>query len=80
MICSDNEFGEKYLNFIVNNNIPGQMKIAPEHCDDNILDLLGEPNSKVLTNFIKMFKKINNPKIFKLIILLQHTRIAVIKK
>ncbi|MDR1522927.1 MAG: YgiQ family radical SAM protein [Endomicrobium sp.] len=64
MVCSDKLFGEKYLNFIVNNNVSGQMKIAPEHCDDNILALMGKPNSQILKDFIEMFKRINSSKIF----------------
>jgi radical SAM superfamily enzyme YgiQ (UPF0313 family) len=57
MICSDKNYGQKYLDSIVENNTSGQMKIAPEHCDDKVLNLMGKPESKVLTQFIEMFKK-----------------------
>jgi uncharacterized radical SAM protein YgiQ len=64
MICSDDKYGQKYLDYVVENNISGQMKIAPEHCDDKVLSLMGKPSAKVLVQFIKMFNKSNNKKQF----------------
>ncbi|MDR0822580.1 MAG: YgiQ family radical SAM protein, partial [Endomicrobium sp.] len=39
MICSDKENGQTYLETISQNHISGQMKIAPEHFNDRVLEL-----------------------------------------
>ena len=57
MICGDKEYGEKYLHYMLDNSVSGQMKIAPEHCDDAVLDLMGKPRAKLLKKFLKMFEK-----------------------
>jgi uncharacterized radical SAM protein YgiQ len=59
MVCLDKKYGQNYLDFIVENNISGQMKIAPEHCDSTILNLMGKPHANILIQFIKMFNKSN---------------------
>jgi len=64
MICKDADFGEKYLKELSDNHISGQLKIAPEHCDDAVLELMGKPSSKQLTKFIDMFEKINQRRQF----------------
>lgn len=57
MICCDAANGEKYLEYILDNSTSGQMKIAPEHCDDTVLALMGKPSAKLLKQFSEMFKK-----------------------
>ncbi len=57
MICKDKENGQKYLDCLVESHTSGQMKIAPEHCDDKVLSLMGKPSAKTLTQFIEMFNK-----------------------
>jgi uncharacterized radical SAM protein YgiQ len=57
MICNDKKNGQKYLEKILVDNISGQMKIAPEHCDEKILKLMGKPSKKYLEKFIDMFGK-----------------------
>lgn len=64
IICADKNSGQNYLDYIVKNNTSGQMKIAPEHCDDKVLNLMGKPPAKILTKFIEMFNKSNNKKQF----------------
>ncbi|MDR3306234.1 MAG: hypothetical protein LBS61_00935 [Endomicrobium sp.] len=64
MICSDKNYGQQYLDSIVENNASGQMKIAPQHCDEKILSLMGKPPAKLLTQFIEMFKKSSKNKQF----------------
>ncbi|MDR1941611.1 MAG: YgiQ family radical SAM protein [Endomicrobium sp.] len=60
MICQDGDGGENYLKFISANNVSGQMKIAPEHADERILELMGKPSSSYLKRFIEMFNKNKN--------------------
>lgn len=40
------------------------MKIAPEHCDDKVLSLMGKQSARVLMQFIEMFNKSNTKKQF----------------
>jgi uncharacterized radical SAM protein YgiQ len=58
MVCADKENGFNYLKNIADNNISGQMKVAPEHCDKKVLALMGKPQIKSLTDFIDMFNKV----------------------
>jgi uncharacterized radical SAM protein YgiQ len=64
IICADIKHGQNYLDYITENNTSGQMKVAPEHCDDKILSLMGKPTSKILKQFIEMFNKSKNKKQF----------------
>ncbi|MCX5773312.1 MAG: YgiQ family radical SAM protein [Fusobacteria bacterium] len=67
LIMADKEFGKKYLEEVLCYHISGQMKIAPEHTEKKILDLMGKPSGKVLNNFIELFsiyKNAINPKMF----------------
>ncbi|MCL2390346.1 MAG: YgiQ family radical SAM protein [Endomicrobia bacterium] len=63
MICADVANGQNYLDTLLENNISGQMKIAPEHIDDKVLALMGKPNSAVLKHFIKMFQNSKSEKL-----------------
>ena len=43
LILKNKEFGEKYLEKLVKYHISGQLKIAPEHSEEQILNLMGKP-------------------------------------
>jgi len=55
LILSDKQNGNQYLQQLVNHHISGQMKIAPEHTEDNILKLMGKPGKNQLLDFKKQF-------------------------
>jgi radical SAM superfamily enzyme YgiQ (UPF0313 family) len=57
MICQDKDSGQNYLNELMSWHISGQMKIAPEHADDKVLELMGKPSSAILKQFLELFKK-----------------------
>ena len=57
MVCADSQGGFKYLKALIDNHISGQMKIAPEHCDDKVLALMKKPPNQALIRFIDMFEK-----------------------
>ncbi|MDD3323825.1 MAG: YgiQ family radical SAM protein [Sulfurospirillaceae bacterium] len=59
LISDDKAYGYEYLKEIVNHHISGQMKIAPEHIDDEILELMGKPNKQALIDFKVLFDKLN---------------------
>ncbi len=54
MVMADKN-GKKYLDALVRHHVSGQMKIAPEHCMDNVLDKMGKPPVKSLLKFREMF-------------------------
>ena len=55
LIIEDKKYGRKYLNQLVNKHTSGQLKIAPEHTDDSVLKLMGQPNTAALSQFNAMF-------------------------
>ena len=61
LIIADNQNGEKYLKYISENNISGQLKIAPEHTSDNVLDMMGKPRQNTFLDFMNDFEYINKP-------------------
>ena len=61
LIMADKQNGKKYLEYISNNNISGQLKIAPEHTSDNVLESMGKPKQTVFLDFMNEFKRINEP-------------------
>ncbi|MDX1809188.1 MAG: YgiQ family radical SAM protein [Sulfurospirillaceae bacterium] len=59
LISDDKAHGYEYLKEIINHHISGQMKIAPEHIDDDILALMGKPGKRSLVEFKALFDKLN---------------------
>ncbi len=55
MVVNDEQHGRRYLNDLVSNHISGQLKIAPEHCDESVLKLMGKPERGGLETFNDMF-------------------------
>ena len=59
MIIDDKEFGDEYLQELIEHHVSGQLKIAPEHTEDKVLGLMRKPGMRYLTEFKKRFDKIN---------------------
>jgi len=59
LISDDKYNGYNYLKEIVNHHISGQMKIAPEHIDDEVLAYMRKPGKQALVEFKKLFDKLN---------------------
>ncbi len=59
LINEDKKHGKEYLKTLVDHHISGQMKVAPEHTEDNILRLMGKPNKETLLNFKRNFEELN---------------------
>ena len=55
LILADKQNGLKYLKQLVNHHPSGQLKIAPEYTEDNILQLMGKPGKKLLIEFKAKF-------------------------
>ncbi|MCX8059066.1 MAG: YgiQ family radical SAM protein [Spirochaetes bacterium] len=58
LIIEDNRNGEEYLKILIKNHVGGQLKIAPEHVNNNILKLMKKPTVDKLIKFINLFEKI----------------------
>jgi len=58
-ITADKKHGYDYLKELVNHHISGQMKVAPEHTSDRVLNLMGKPGKQTLVDFKKMYDKLN---------------------
>ena len=50
---------DKFFNELVEHHVSGQLKVAPEHISDNVLELMGKPENSVYEEFLTKFKKAN---------------------
>ncbi|GAI12105.1 unnamed protein product, partial [marine sediment metagenome] len=55
----DQKYGEKYLRELIKYHISGQLKIAPEHTENNVLEKMGKPDQGYLKRFRDKFLHIN---------------------
>ncbi len=55
MVLADKKHGPAYLQQVVQHHVSGQMKLAPEHSEDAVLNLMGKPDRKSLMEFRRMF-------------------------
>ncbi|MDO4218634.1 MAG: YgiQ family radical SAM protein [Synergistaceae bacterium] len=54
------ENNSKFLEYICENNVSGQLKIAPEHISTKVLNLMRKPQKEIFEKFIMAYKNINN--------------------
>ena len=59
LISEDKKHGYSYLKELVKYHISGQMKVAPEHTQQHVLDLMGKPGKQTLVDFKKLYDKLN---------------------
>jgi len=55
MILADTKKGKAYLEEIVRHHVSGQLKVAPEHCVESVLNCMGKPGNKNLLRFRQLF-------------------------
>ena len=58
-ITEDKQHGYTYLKEMVKHHISGQMKVAPEHTQQHVLELMGKPGKQTLVDFKKLYDKLN---------------------
>lgn len=51
----DKDENQTFFKKLVKDHVSGQLKVAPEHCSDNVLDLMGKPPYKVYERFKNRF-------------------------
>jgi len=56
LVLADRMHGRAYLRAVVNHHVSGQMKIAPEHSENNVLRHMGKPGNDSLLRFKAMFE------------------------
>jgi uncharacterized radical SAM protein YgiQ len=49
---------EAFFTELVEHHISGQLKVAPEHCSQAVLDKMGKPHIESYMTFMKRFKKL----------------------
>ncbi len=59
LITEDKKHGYDYLKEMVKHHISGQMKVAPEHTQQHVLELMGKPGKQTLIDFKKLYDKLN---------------------
>jgi uncharacterized radical SAM protein YgiQ len=55
MVIADKENAERYVEQLVKHHVSGQIKLAPEHYDNEVLTLMNKPSIKSLMKFKAMF-------------------------
>ncbi len=57
LLLSDQACGVQYLEEVVEQHVSGQMKVAPEHTEDNVLKYMGKPGTDSLLQFKALFDR-----------------------
>lgn len=52
----------EFFEELVEHHISGQLKVAPEHCSDDVLKRMGKPKAEIYNNFKKRFYEITKQK------------------
>ena len=58
MVLCDQQYGDQYLREVIQHHVSGQMKVAPEHTEDNVLSYMGKPGSDSLLKFKAKFDRL----------------------
>ncbi|BBB47896.1 YgiQ family radical SAM protein [Pelolinea submarina] len=55
LILADQKHGEEYLKELTEHHVSGQLKVAPEHSQDKVLNKMGKPGHAALLEFKERF-------------------------
>ncbi|MBU4484210.1 DUF3362 domain-containing protein, partial [bacterium] len=55
LLLSDKAYGEQYLREVVGHHVSGQMKVAPEHTEENVLRMMGKVGTESLIELVRLF-------------------------
>lgn len=59
LLLADHTSGQEYLEEVVSQHVSGQMKIAPEHSEPRVLELMGKPGQGSLVKFREKFTQLS---------------------
>ena len=51
---------DSFFKELCEHHVSGQLKVAPEHVDDTVLDMMGKPHHNIYEDFKKKYFEINN--------------------
>ncbi|MGN0261579.1 MAG: YgiQ family radical SAM protein [Eggerthellaceae bacterium] len=54
--------GDKFIEELVEHHVSGQLRLAPEHVSDSVLDVMGKPGNEVYRRFTERFDEANRKK------------------
>ena len=54
---------DTFFKELCEHHISGQLKVAPEHVADPVLQMMGKPENSVYQAFSKKYKQINDKKV-----------------
>ncbi len=52
-------YSDEYMRELCARHVSGQLKVAPEHCVNSVLELMNKPKFKIYETFIRKFESIN---------------------
>ncbi len=58
LVVADRASGARYLGEILRHHVSGQLKIAPEHVRESVLELMGKPGRGELEAFLGLFQRL----------------------
>jgi len=50
---------QRFMNHLVLKNVSGQLKVAPEHVDPQVLDAMGKPKAELFDKFSELYRQTN---------------------
>lgn len=59
LVLADRQNGRAYLDRIIRHHLSGQLKVAPEHSEHNILQYMKKPDISKLTRFKDLFDRLS---------------------
>ncbi|MDP2719977.1 MAG: YgiQ family radical SAM protein [Dehalococcoidia bacterium] len=57
LLLSDRKYCDRYLQEVVEHHVSGQMKVAPEHTEDGVLNRMGKTGTVQLLQFKELFDR-----------------------
>jgi uncharacterized radical SAM protein YgiQ len=62
LLLQDQTHGEAYLQELVTHHVSGQLKVAPEHTEPHVLELMNKPSTESLLQFKQRFDRLSAEK------------------
>lgn len=59
LLLADKKHGKQYMNELVQHHVSGQLKVAPEHSEQKVLEMMGKPMPEILLKFKDLFYQLN---------------------
>jgi len=59
LILADQKHGQAYLKELTEHHVSGQLKVAPEHSQDDVLEKMGKPGHSALLEFKERFDQLS---------------------